>query len=101
LHFTFADYCAIVNLLVSFILQGANNVPSFKAITGEGIRYKVRNTLRVQSILWPITDYIKNGKLAIHLIDGKVQINIEEARRVFGSEPKVKEEPKDTDLFPA
>jgi hypothetical protein len=33
---------------------------------------------------YKIGEAVKNGKLAIHLIDGKIQINIAEARQVFG-----------------
>ena len=31
-----------------------------------------------------IADAIRTGKLAIHLIDGKIKINLEEAKTVFG-----------------
>jgi predicted site-specific integrase-resolvase len=30
-----------------------------------------------------IAEYIRTGKLAVHLIDGKIQINVEEAKRVL------------------
>ena len=46
-----------------------------------------------------IRECINTGKLAIHLIDGKIQINIEEARRVLRPERKDSEEPQKTDLF--
>jgi hypothetical protein len=40
-----------------------------------------------------IAEAIRTGKLAIHLIDGKIQINVEEAREAL------KKRPKPADLF--
>jgi hypothetical protein len=33
---------------------------------------------------YKIGEAVKNGKLALHLIDNKIQINITEAKAVFG-----------------
>ncbi len=46
-----------------------------------------------------IADCIRKGTLAIHLIDGKIQINIEEARKVLRPEKNDSEEQQKTDLF--
>jgi hypothetical protein len=48
-----------------------------------------------------IADCVRKGKLAIHLIDGKVQINIEEARQVFRPEKTDNGDRQKNDLFSA
>jgi hypothetical protein len=42
------------------------------------IHYMLRVTMYV------IAKAVRDGKLALHLIDGKIQVNVAEARQVFG-----------------
>jgi hypothetical protein len=64
---------------------------AFKSETPQeyATRTEIHYMLRVT--MFAIAKAIREEKLAIYLIDGKVQINIDEARKVFGK-PK-------TDLF--
>ena len=46
-----------------------------------------------------IRDRIRSGQLAIHLIDGKIMINVEEARKVLPNRSSRKMTKADYDLF--
>jgi hypothetical protein len=60
-----------------------------KYATKTEIRYMLRTTYN------RIADAIRTGKLAIHLIDGKIQINVAEAREVLSKRINVTK----SDLF--
>ena len=54
----------------------ADNIPEYASKTEVHYMYRVP--------MYAIAKAIREGKLAIHLIDGRIQINVAEAHQIFG-----------------